>query len=340
MSSRRGNKLKYQVEKSLKAINYIGVSKKELRDKKLETGIHSIKQMKHALSVGQNFAQWAKKQGIKDLFHLKRAHYRDYIAYMKDSGLSNGYLVNIETNLRLLGKGMDKISEKKGMKPRDWILKMRIVDVKTREKPKDRSYSYKEIESFREKLSDNVKIAADLQLAFGLRLREVANTKRAHIIEEEGRLYWHAVSDKMALNTAQGVTKAGRERKTPCKPEMEDKIREIIKNKLFDSFIVPVKYNTIKSGYNRANLKGSHAFRHTYAREMLKREFRRLGIEKQAYSMLQRMLENHEKGYRKDHLVTKDERMIYKQVNECVDRVHEWLGHGKGRIDLCEVYMK
>lgn len=48
--------------------------------------------------------------------------------------------------------------------------------------------------------------------------------------------------------------------------------------------------------------------------------------------MLQRMLENREKGFRKDHLVKNDDRALYKQ--DIVDHVH-----GRGRIDLCEVYM-
>src|SRR5690606_8485387 len=74
---RGGNKLKYQVEKALKMINYIGQSKKTFRDLGRETGIHSITQMRHALSVGQNFAQWLRKvKGVKDLFQLKRSHYR------------------------------------------------------------------------------------------------------------------------------------------------------------------------------------------------------------------------------------------------------------------------
>lgn len=87
------------------------------------------------------------------------------------------------------------------------------------------------------------------------------------------------------------------------------------------------------------NLKGSHTFRHSYARQMLMNEFKRLGIANKGYSMLRRMLENYEKGYRKDYLVTKEEKNLYKKVNECVDHVHSWLGYGRGRIDLCEVYM-
>ena len=40
------------------------------------------------------------------------------------------------------------------------------------------------------------------------------------------------------------------------------------------------------------------------------------------------MLENREKGFRKDHLVTREEKALYKQVNQVVDLVHGYLGHG------------
>ena len=340
MKKRGGNRLKYQVEKALKSINYIGQSKKEFRDAEKDTGIHSIKQMEHALSVSQNFAEWLKtEKGKKDLFQLKRSDYRDYMEYMKFTGVSNGHLINVETNLRLLNKGMEKISEQKGMQSRDWVPKQRIVDVMEREKPKDRSYSTEEIERIREKMSTNVQVGADLQLAFGLRLREVANTKVAHILERDGKLFWRAVSDREALNTAVGVTKAGRARETPCRPEYEQRIRELISGKQSHEFVSNAKYNSLKAAYYRAGTSGSHGFRHTYAREMLTQKLKNQGIYEQGRSMIQRMLENRAAGYRKDHLVTRDERELYKQVIAAVDQVHADLGHGRGRIDLCEVYM-
>lgn len=68
-------------------------------------------------------------------------------------------------------------------------------------------------------------------------------------------------------------------------------------------------------------------------------EFEKRGIAVEGRQMLQRMLENREKGFRKDHLVKSDERALYKKVNQVMDLVHGYLGHGRGRIDLCEVYM-
>jgi integrase len=215
-----------------------------------------------------------------------------------------------------------------------------LVSVSERAKPVDRSYSAKEVERYREKMSENVQVAVDLEQAFGLRLREVAKTRVAHIVEEDGKLFWEAVKER-ELNSAHGVTKAGRARKTPCRPEFESRIRSLISGKEAQDFLCLVRYNTLKSAYYRAGVEhGSHGFRHTYAREMLMREFKNRGIYEQGRSMLQRILENRDAGYRKDHLVRKDERELYKQVCASIDRVHGWLGHGRGRIDLCEVYMK
>ena len=340
MSTRGGNRLKYQVEKSLNKINYIGQSKRGLRDQGSNTGIHSYKQMEHSLSVGQNFATWAKEQGIRDLFQLKRAHYRDYISHMQAKGVSNGHLINVETNLRLLQKGMDQVSREKGHKGRQWTPKTRLVDVKSREKPENRAYTGKQLEIAYSKLSSNAQIGADLQQAFGLRLREAANTKAAHIVEKDGKLFWRASEQKTELHSAQGVTKAGRGRETPCRPEFEAKMRQLITGKQPEEKLVPVTYNTLKSAYNRAGLTGSHGFRHTYARETLREALQAKGIASEGRAMLQRMVENREAGYRKDNEVRREERPLYQTVVTELDKVHGYLGHGKGRIDLAEVYMK
>lgn len=338
VARRGGNRLKYQVEQAIKEINFIGQSKRDARDKG-ESGIHSVTQVQHVLSAAQNFAKWAKEQGVSDLYQLKRSHYRDYIEHMKASDVSNGHLINIETNLRLLNKGMVKISEAKGHRVRDWVPKERLVEVATREKPTNRALDRDEVSRIRESVSDNVRIGVDLGMAFGLRLREVANTTAAHIIERDGTLYWKAVVDREAPNTAIGVTKAGRPRETPIKPGYERVVREMIQGKAPTEKVCVISYNTLKSAYTRYDVGGSHAFRHTYARDMVMSEFEKRGIVVEGRHMLQRMLENREKGFRKDHLVKSDERALYKQVNQVVDLVHGYLGHGRGRIDLCEVYM-
>lgn len=91
-------------------------------------------------------------------------------------------------------------------------------------------------------------------MAFGLRLREVASTRVTNIQENNGRLFWVAVKNKKTVNTAQGVTKAGRPGVTPCRPEYEERIRELIQNQNRPKidYISPIKYTSLKSAYLRA----------------------------------------------------------------------------------------
>ncbi|TRM08323.1 tyrosine-type recombinase/integrase [Lentibacillus cibarius] len=348
MGRRRGKvNVKNQVDQALKKINFIGQSKKEFRDLDQDTGIHSRSQIKHAYSVNMQFAEWAKQEkGVKNVFQLKRSHYRDYIAMKEAEGVSKGHLINIETNLRLLAKGMNEVSRQKGVRDRDWIPKERLIVTTEREQARDRSYTEQEVQQMRENISDSAKPAFDFQNAFGLRLRESANVKVAHIVERDGKLYFEAVSDKESLNTAKGVTKAGRGRVASCRPKYEDRVREWIKNKKEHEYISPVRYNTLKDAYYRAagkadieNYTGSHGFRHSYAREQLKSMLQEKGIYEKGQQMIERMLDNRSLGYRKDYGVSSSERVLYREVNRCIDRVHADLGHGRGRIDLVAIYM-
>lgn len=337
---RSGNRLKYQVTQCINSINKIGESKRIARQRGGSL-IHSVKQIKEALSVCQNFAEWLQQENVTDLFQLKKSHYRAYIDYMKAKERSNGHLINIETNLRLLDKGMRTLSKSKGCTPRFWIPRTRLVKSVEREKPVNRAVAAEQLKIVSEKLSANGLIAFQLQLAFGLRLKEVAQTKRAFILEEEGTIYWHTVAASDALNKAKGVTKGGRPRKTPCLPMYEATIRKLIQDKQPDEFLVPIRYNSIKSAYYRAGLEeGSHGLRHTYARIMLHILLQRLPVDLfQSRRMLTQIIENHEVGYRKDHLVSKENLQLYRQVNEIMDIVHDYLGHGENRTDLARVYL-
>ena len=79
---------------------------------------------------------------------------------------------------------------------------------------------------------------------------------------------------------------------------------------------------------------------YTYALEMLKNELKQRNIKTAGREVIQRMLENREVGYRKDHTITKEERSLYKEVVQVMDKAQKYLGHGKGRINLAEVYLK
>jgi integrase len=343
---RSGNPLNYQITTALKKINNIGYSKKRFKEKKIDTGIHSIAQMNQSLSCCHNFGKWCKEIGLKDLYHLKKQHYVNYINYMERKGSSMGHLINIETNLKLLAKGMNKVSNEKGFKGRNWTLKQRIIEKRRREKPKDRSYSEEQIIELRSKVSKSGKIGLDLQMAFGLRLREAVLTRVAHIVERDARIYWIAVKNKNEINTSHGVTKGGRPREILCRPEYENLVRELIENRKKDEFICPIKYDSLKGAYTRAAARtgipftGSHGFRHTFARNCLADLLNNFGIYEAGKEIIAKMLTNREKKQRKDKGISSSDRHLYILVNNCVDQVHAWLGHGKGRIDLCEVYMK
>ncbi len=338
--TRGGNPLKYQISKALNSINDIGVSKHEKRLNGVETGIHSFSQIKESLSVSQQFGAFLKEHGVTDLYQVQVKHYADFVKHKEEQGVSKGHLINIETNLRLLAKGMNHLSDSESRDRQVWVPETRLVDTKIREQPKDRSMTQHEISESRERLSANAKIGMDLQNAFGLRLREAANTVVAHIVERDGTLFWEASNEKGVMNIARGVTKAGRARETPCRPEYEQQVRELIKDKNPTEQVVPVTYNTLKSAYNRAGIKGSHAFRHTYAREMLNTEFINRGIELDGKVVLRRMLDNHENGFRRDRGFREGEYELYKQVLNAMDRVQSYLGHGEGRMDLAIVYLK
>lgn len=94
-------------------------------------------------------------------------------------------------------------------------------------------------------------------------------------------------------------------RTTPCNPEYEQQVRELIKGKEEGQFVVPVKYNTLKSD----------------ARDMPRRELQARGIEREGRAMIQRMVENREAGYRRDHLVTREERPLYREISAAIELI-------------------
>lgn len=339
VKSRGGNRLKYQIEQCVKASNKLGISKRDER-RLDDTQIHSYKQLKEVLSVSQNFGRWLVTQEINDLYDLKKKHYREYLIFKEAEGSSIGHLINIETCLRLLDKGMGKVSMNKGFGKRVWIPANRLFYSSMRPKPENRSIESEKAELIYGKLSKNARIGMDLQMAFGLRLKEAAATTKAFIQDTQVGLFWEASESKDALNKAQGVTKGGRPRKVPCRPGYEEIIRTLIAEKSNEEYLIPLRYNSLKSAYYRAGLKeGSHGLRHTYARVMLDLEFEIQGIGIEGKRMMQQMIENKEAGYRKDHLLKRDQRELYKATQEVMDKVHSYLGHGSNRMDLARVYL-
>lgn len=337
---RGGNRLVYQTEQALKTIKRFDQSKREARANG-EKRIHSVATMKKALSVSQNFMKWAKEQGVNDLYQLKKTHYKNYIEQKRSEGVSAGHLINIETNLRLLNEGMKQISDGKGLGERVWVPNQRIVKVAEREKPMNRSLKEDGLQKVKGRLSTNGKEAAVLQEAFGLRVRELANSTTHYIQERDGRLYWVADSTKGALNAAQGVTKAGRSRVAICNPLKASEVRQILQERSSGDYLTKIKYNSIRSAYKRAGVEGTHVFRHNYAREMMRQGLEKRGFDvDQAREMLKAYREIKDSGNNSRKMNELKQQEGFKELQICMNEVHGYLGHGADRMDLAHVYLE
>jgi integrase len=338
--ARRGRTgVKYEVDCALKEIIKISEGKKDSRAKGDHGNIHSYKQLNHDYSNAMNYGKWLRSERGKGLYQANKTDYKDYIAH-KSETCSKGHVINIETSLRHLSNGMNKVSDKHGRGHREWIPKERIVSGRDREKPVDRSYTPREVERIREHLpsSGSTRDSLDMQNAFGLRLEEVSKAKASNF-ETRGETTYFVAPE------GSHITKGGRARETPCRPEYEEKVRDIVSGKGSNEY-VGAKYETARSAYSTAaekanvNYNGSHGFRHSYARAELDRRLEERGITENGREVIDRMLENKDNGIRKDTGFALEEKELYKEVNSIIDKVHETLGHGKGRIDLVAVYMK
>jgi integrase len=341
--ARRGRTgVKYEVDRALKEINHIGKSKRDARDKGDRGNIHSYKQLEHDYSNAMEYGKWLRSSRGKGLYQANKTDYRDYIAH-KSETCSKGHVINIETSLRHLSKGMNKVSDKHGRKHREWVPKQREVSSRDREKPTDRSYTPREVERIRERLpsSGKTRDSLDMQNAFGMRLDEVSRATTNNFETRDGRTC-------LKIKDGDKIAKGGRGRTTPCRPEYEKQVREIIARNGGEGSgqYVGAKYETAKSAYRTAaekaevNYNGSHGFRHSYARAELDRRLEESGIAENGREVIDIMLENKDNGIRKDIGFAPEEKELYKEVNSIIDKVHETLGHGKGRIDLVAVYMK
>jgi len=340
LAKRGGNRLVYQTEKALKEIQQFDRSKREARAIS-EKRIHSVATMEKALSVSQNFVKWAREQGVKDLYELKKAHYKAYIEHKRSERVSAGHLINIETNLRLLNEGMKRLSAGRGFTEREWIPNQRIVKVGEREKPVNRSLTGDPLQQAKERLSENGKEAALLQEAFGLRVRELAHSTTHYIQERDGKLYWVADSAKGALNASQGVTKAGRSRIAVCNPLKVSEVRQMLQKRSPGDYLTKIKYNSIRSAYKRAGVEGTHTFRHNYAREMMRQGLKSRGFDvEQARKILKVYREIKDSGNNSRKMQELKQHKGFKELKICMDEVHGYLGHGTDRMDLAHVYLE
>lgn len=112
MTRRGRTSIVREVKESLQAIDKIGQSKRDAR-RIGNSGIHSLKQKTNTMSDCQNFVKWCRSEHeVKSISDLRQVHYRAYLVYLEEKGVTRGHMRNVETSLRLLEKGFQVRSER------------------------------------------------------------------------------------------------------------------------------------------------------------------------------------------------------------------------------------
>ncbi|MEY8351648.1 site-specific integrase [Bacillus cereus] len=245
--------------------------------------------------------------------------------------------MNIETGLRKLQTAMHRQAEKLHKDPVSFCSEKRVYNYqKNKKAAENRSMNLRDANRLIESVSSvHVRNAFQLQLHLGLRAREVINLTPEHFDLKNGVL---------KIEQGKGITKGRRRREIQIPERLKEKIHEMIRDKQLYEKIIPVKDNTLRSALLKAgktigiSTSGTHMFRHTFARERFKKllgQSYERGQEVLAY-----MLKNHEQGKRGDYGISQEFKSTYHQVQNAMNIVHEELGHGKGRLDLAQVYLK
>lgn len=342
MGRRRGSSkvsLVRQIENAVKEIICVGQSKYEAKKEGRHTeGLYSFKHIQNTMSVSIDFARFCREQfGVTKIIYFKQEHYYAYLQHKEQEGVSNGHLMNIETGLRKLQIAMHRQAEKLEKEPISFCSEKRVYNYqKDRKTPENRSMSLRDANRLIENVSSvHVRNAFQLQLYLGLRAREVINLTPEH---------FDLKNNVLKIEQGKGITKGGRRREVQISEHVKDKIRQMIGDKQLHEKIIPVKDNTLRAALLKASkvtgiqTNGTHMFRHTFARERFKEllgDSYERGQEVLAY-----ILKNHEQGKRADYGIGQEFKSTYQQIQKVMNIVHEELGHGKGRLDLAQVYLK
>lgn len=290
------------------------------------------------MSDCQNFVRWAKAEhGVKSLTGLTEQHYRGYMEHLNDKGVTKGHMQNVETSLRLLEKGFQKLAEgSQGPTSRveGFCPSTRLVARQQGENVQNRSYSVKEVEQIRANCSQEVQKAVDLMRGIGLRVKESVNVRVEHFVREGDG--WH-----LRIEKGSGITKGGRFRHVPVPPSFAGRLEQLISGKEQHERLVQVKESTVSDGVARAckkaeieqDKRGTHGFRHAYARE----RFNQMAIAEHR-QMMSRILDNRAVGRKADYAV-RDQR-LYNETKAIMDKVHAELGHGANRWELAMRYLR
>ncbi|WP_257141858.1 tyrosine-type recombinase/integrase [Bacillus wiedmannii] len=245
--------------------------------------------------------------------------------------------MNIETGLRKLQIAMHRQAEKLQKDPISFCSEKRVYNYqKDRKDPEDRSMSLIDANRLIESVSSvHVRNAFQLQLHLGLRAREVINLTPEH---------FDLKNNVLKIENGKGITKGGRKREIQIPEKLRETINEMIRDKQLHEKIISVKDNTLRAALLKAGkitgiqTNGTHMFRHTFARERFKEL---LGDSyERGQEVLGYILKNHEQGKRADYGVSQEFKGIYQKVQGVMNIVHEELGHGKGRLDLAQIYLK
>ncbi|QRG67335.1 tyrosine-type recombinase/integrase [Brevibacillus choshinensis] len=330
---RNRSSVKNQVVQALRTIDKIGTSKRQARKAGDRTGIHGTTYKVAVQGSAIRFVQYAKENhGIKTLFQLRPEHHKSYMTHLASKGLSKGYMVNMESHLQKLQTGMAKMSENL-KKPPITFFEGRTISPGEKEGSRDRSYTREEIEAMFKHMSKMVATAARMGYKLGLRNREVCNLRVEHVQQrEDGRL-------EIRIENGRGITKGGRFRNVPVSQRYENELRGLIISKLPEDRIIPLSETTMRNGVAVACRKagiesrGTHGFRHTYARERVQELIQeRIPDQKaEVHWMLKRLVKNYHGEQRMDSGIGRD---LYDDIKGIVDTVLSELGHGEGRWDL------
>lgn len=328
-----------EVSESIRAIDKIGQSKRMARQVG-ESGIHSKKQKENTVSDCQNFVKWVRaEQGVKSLTGLNEQHYRMYLDYLNEKGLTKGHMQNVETSLRLLEKGFKKLSEGvQGSASRfeGFCPSNRLVGRQNGENVQNRAYNANEVEQIRANCSPEVQKAVDLMRGLGLRVKESVNVRVEHFVREVDG-WW------LRIKQGGGITKGGRFRNVPVPASFEERLEQLVQNKGQQERLVHVAQTTVRDGVHvacqKAQIKqggrGTHGFRHAYARE----RFGQMATAEHRQMML-RILDNRSIGRKSDYGIHQQDKQLYGETKQIMDKVHGELGHGANRWELAMRYLR
>lgn len=316
----------YQVDTCITQVDKIGTSKREARKQGIKNTIHGKKDKNEVRKISRQFVKWARfNHDVKNMHDLTEEHYRDFLK--EKSHLSLGYQRSIETNLRSLQEGLKRYSERHDIKYNDFIPEKRLIAPANRlEGVSDRSVSLKDINAIKANVSENVRNSIELMHNMGFRVSGSVSIKVENINFDKG--------------IVSVIEKGGRYREVSIPQGFEKTLAGMIEGKESHERLVPIKPGTVSDAVKKAseklnvkNYTGTHAFRHTYARNRVNEL-----MTKNEMDLFQRCLSQYATG--KDFNYGVHDRELYNSMKSKMDQVHKEIGHGNNRFDLALRYMR